>query len=267
MTKQLIVANWKNHPDSLAEAVEILDSADKYLGSLSEAERFGLIFCPPFVFTEEVGKILKTSHLEHQAELGAQDISIDDKTALTGEVSGSMLCKLGVGYVIVGHSERRWKLNESNETVNKKLKAVLRNEMVPIVCIGERERDFSAEGEPASGWKDFIKKQVEATFAGLSADEVTRCIIAYEPVWAISTTPGARSDTPESAAESIFIIKEVLSKTYNLKPKTYLYGGSITSVNAREFLQNNQFDGVLIGGASVNKEEFVKILATVSKIL
>src|SRR3989344_8737508 len=119
MDKKLIVSNWKNHPDTLAEAEQILDSVDEYLGSLNEAE-FSLIFCPPFVFTEEVGKILKTSHLVHQAELGAQDISMDDKTALTGEVSGPMLRKLGVRYVIVGHSERRWKLGETDEIVNKK---------------------------------------------------------------------------------------------------------------------------------------------------
>ena len=266
MDKKLIVSNWKNHPDSLAEAERMLDSVDEYLGSLEEKE-FSLVFCPPFVFTEEVGKILKTSHLEHQAELGAQDISADDGTALTGEVSGPMLRKLGVRYVIVGHSERRWKLNESDETVNQKLRAVLRNEMVPVVCIGERERFFPAEGGPASDWKDFIKKQAKATFAGISADEVARCVIAYEPVWAISTTPGARPDTSESALESISIIKSIfLPNGYSLTANRYLYGGSITSVNALEFLKNDRFDGVLIGGASVDKEEFVKILSVVAEL-
>ena len=255
---KLIIANWKNHPDTLAEAEQILDLVDGYLDSLLETERFGLVFCPPFVFTEEVGKMLKTSHMEHQAELGAQDISVDDNAATTGEVSGSMLQKLGVRYVIVGHSERRWKLGESDKIVNQKLKTVLRNEMVPIVCIGERIRD--------DNFKDFIKKQVEATFAGLSVDEAARCLIAHEPVWAISTTPGARPDTPESALESISIIKEVLSITYNLKPKTYLYGGSITSANAWEFLQNDGFNGVLIGGASVDKEEFIRILSIAQQI-
>ena len=202
MNKKIIVANWKNHPDTLAEAEQILDSVDEYLGSLNEKE-FSLIFCPPFVFTEEVGKFLRTSHLAHQAELGAQDIFWDDQGADTGEISGPMLRKLDVRYVIIGHSERRWKLGESDEVVNKKLKATLRNELVPIVCVGERTRD--------ENFKDFLRNQITATFAGLTPDDLGKCIIAYEPVWAISTTPGARPDTPESALESIFIIKETLN--------------------------------------------------------
>ena len=181
---------------------------------------------------------------------------------MTGEVSGPMLRKLGVRYVIVGHSERRWKLGESDEVVNKKLKAVLRNEMTPIVCVGERTRD--------EDFKDFLKEQTLNTFAGLMADEVARCIVAYEPVWAISTTLGAMPDTPESALESIEIIRNTLIGNWKLEignsPKA-LYGGSITSANVREFLGSEGIDGVLVGGASVNKEEFVKILATVSKIL
>src|SRR3989338_1876928 len=177
MNKKLIIANWKNHPDSLAEAEQILASVDDFLGSSNlwindfasrlstdkeRGNKLSLVFCPPFVFTEEVGKILKTSHLLHQAELGAQDISVDNSTALTGEVSGTMLRKLGVRYVIIGHSERRWKLNESNETVNQKLKTALRNEMVPVVCVGDKIRDDNS--------KHFIKNQTEAAFEGLTAD-------------------------------------------------------------------------------------------------
>jgi len=258
MNKKLIVSNWKMAPNTLAEAEQILDSVDEYLGSLNEAE-FSLIFCPPFVFTEEVGKILKTSHLVHQAELGSQDIFWEDTGADTGEVSGPMLEKLGVRYVIIGHSERRWKLGESDEVVNKKLKAVLRNEMTPIVCVGERTRD--------EDFKDFLKEQTLNTFAGLTADEVTRCIVAYEPVWAISSNPGARPDTPESSLESISVIRKVIATA--LQPTAllrYLYGGSITSANARDFLGSEGIDGVLVGGASVNKEEFIKILSIASKL-
>lgn len=257
MDKKYIIANWKNHPDTWAEAEQILDSVDEYLGSLNEKE-FSLVFCPPFVFTEEVGKILRTSHLEHSAELGAQDISVDDETALTGEVSGPMLRKLGARYVIIGHSERRWKLGESDEVVNKKLKAALKNELIPIVCVGERIRD--------ENFKEFLKQQVSATFAGLSKDDLEKCIIAYEPVWAISTNSNARPDTPESALESIHIIKETLIGNWKLEienlPKA-LYGGSITSTNVRSFLQRDEFNGVLVGGASVDKEEFVKILSII----
>ncbi len=270
MSKKYIVANWKMQPQTLAEAEQILDFVNDHLESRNEKE-FSLIFCPPFVFLEEVGKVLKNSHLEHESSLGAQDIFWEDMGADTGlgegsrakpgisvEVSGPMLSKLGVEYVIVGHSERRWKLGESDEIVNKKLKAVLRNDLIPIVCLGERVQD--------KNFKEFLKEQVYATFAGLSADEIGKCMIAYEPVWAISSNPGARPDTPESALDSIHIIQEVLIENWKLKignlPKT-LYGGSITSANVLSFLQHDEFSGVLIGGASVNKVEFVKILSLV----
>ena len=259
MQKKLIVVNWKNHPDSLAKAQEILEFANDYLESLNEFKEFGLIICPPFVFIEEVGKVLKMSHLEHDAVLGAQDIAVDNSGAMTGEVSGVMLQKLGVEYVIIGHSERRWKLGESDEVVNKKLKAALNNVLAPIVCIGERTRDNDFSG--------FLEKQITGTFVGLSVEEIGKCIIAYEPVWAISINPGAKPDTPTSALESIHIIKEVLAKAYNLKPNNlFLYGGSVNSKNVGDFLKEKGIDGVLIGGASINKEEFVKILEVVSQI-
>ncbi len=258
--KKLIVANWKNHPDSLAEAEGILDFTDDYLGSVNEKE-FSLVFCPPFVFIEDVAKLLQTSHFEHEAFLGAQDVAIEDKTALTGEVSGPMLTKLGVRYAIIGHSERRWKLGESDEVVNKKLKSALRNEFIPIVCIGERVRDENSN--------KFLEDQVANTFKDLTADEVGKCIIAYEPVWAISTNPGARPDNPASALESMKIIRDFLIGNWKLEIENLLkvlYGGSVNSKNAGDFLKEKEINGVLIGGASVNKEEFVKILEIVSRI-
>ena len=259
MNKKLIVANWKMSPSSLAEAGQILDSVDEYLGSLNEKE-FSLIFCPPFIFTEEVGKLLRTSHLGHQAELGAQDIFWEDTGADTGEISGPMLSKLGVRYVLVGHSERRWKLGESDEIVNKKLKAVLRNGLIPIVCVGERAK--------SDDFKEFLKNQVSATFSGLNRDELEKCIIAYEPVWAISSNPGAHPDTPESAIESISVIKNTsLVNVYSLTANRYLYGGSVNSGNVRSFLAEDEVNGVLIGGASVDKEEFVKILSVVQELI
>jgi len=261
MDKKLIVANWKNHPDSLAQAQEILDFINDYLESLNDppsarsgggGKEFGLVVCPPFIFIEEVGKILKTSHLEHDAVLGAQDIAIEDKISLTGEVSGTMLNKLGVRYVIIGHSERRWKLGESDKMVNQKIKITLRDDMIPIVCIGEKTRD--------SDFRNFLEEQIRTTFAGLSVDEIGKCIVAYEPVWAISTNTGAHPDTPTSTLGSIGIIKGLIS------PRAVLYGGSLNSKNIMDFLKENEIDGVLVGGASVDKEEFVKILKAVFKL-
>lgn len=253
MSKKIIAANWKMNPTTLAEAQEILERADEYLGTLDDRKEFTLIFCAPFVFLEEVAKYLGTSHLAHQASLGAEDIATEDSGALTGEVSGPMLQKLGVRHVIIGHSERRWKLGESDEVTNKKLKAALRNELIPIVCIGEKVRD--------ENFKDFLKNQIMATFAGLTPDDLGKCIVAYEPVWAISSNPGAKPDTPESAVESISVIKEILSTA------PCLYGGSVNSGNVRSFLSKDEVDGVLIGGASVDKEEFVKILSIAREII
>ena len=251
--KKTIIANWKMQPASWAEAEQILDFVNDHLESRNEKE-FSLVICPPFVFIEEVAKVLEAVG---GVSLGAQDIFWEDAGADTGEISGPMLSKLGVRYVIVGHSERRWKLGESDEVVNKKLKAVLRNEMIPVVCLGERVRD--------ENFKEFLKQQTEKTFDGLTHDELEKCIIAYEPVWAISSNPGARPDTPESAIESINIIKETLTLHFSLSTFNFLYGGSVNSGNVAEFLAQKEIDGVLVGSASVDKEEFVKILSIASQ--
>lgn len=259
MNKKYIISNWKMLPRSLAEAQEIMDSVSDFLLSHSASWRNGdstLVFCPPFVFIEEVSKWLNASSLSGHAFLGAQDVAVDDSGALTGEIPGPMLQKLGVQYVIIGHSERRWKLGESDDIVNKKLKAALRNDMTPIVCLGERVRDDS--------FKEFLKEQVEKTFVGLNHDELEKCIIAYEPVWAISSNPGAMPDSPE---ESIKAIKTIWGELNSLGGgETWLptlYGGSVNSNNVADFLGQKEIDGVLVGGASVNKEEFVRILKLV----
>jgi len=232
----------------MAEAEQILDSINDFLES-QETKNVSLVFCPPLVFVEEVSRILKTSHLSHQAFLGVQDIATED---------GPMLKELGADYVIVGHSERRWKLGESNEIVNKKIKSVLGNELIPIVCIGEKVRD--------QNFKDFLEEQVKATLFGLSSDEVGKCIFAYEPVWAISTSPDARPDSPESAVESISVIKTYLFENFGIKTSPlFLYGGSVNSRNIKNFIVQKEIDGVLVGGASIDREEFVKILFIVSK--
>lgn len=248
MLKKLIVANWKNYISNMAQAEGILEYINNYLESLGEAREFSLVFCPPAEFLESVGKILAASHLEHQAVLGAQDMTEDLK-------------KFNVRYVIVGHSDRRYKLGESDETVNKKLKEVLENEMIPIVCIGERIRD--------KDFKDFLKEQTLKTFDGVSADDIAKCIIAYEPVWAISTNPDAKPDTPESALESMKTIQNVLIGDKRLAISDlpiFLYGGSVSSKNIADFLKYDEISGALVGAASVDKEEFVRILSVVGEI-
>ena len=231
---KIIVANWKMNPPTLQEAEDLFRASA------------GAIVCSPFVYLEELSKI------KSGAVLGAQDIAFSDEPRQTGEVSGEMLKRLGVKYVIIGHSERRWKLGESAETVNRKLKLALVHNLTPIVCIGEKVRDES--------FKKFLEEQVAATFASLSAGEISKCLIAYEPVWSISTTPGSKPDTPDSAVESISIIKSALAINYSLLAIRYLYGGSVDSQNVGDFISKPEIAGVLVGGASVDKEEFKKIL-------
>ncbi|MDP2647839.1 MAG: triose-phosphate isomerase [Candidatus Yanofskybacteria bacterium] len=261
MRGKLIVANWKMAPATLAEAQGLLEFTDEFLSTIPGQQAFSLVVCPPFIFIEEVAKILTMSRLSQAVLLGAQDIFWTDQPAHTGEISGPMLAKLSVRYVIIGHSERRWQLGESDEIVNQKIKAALRNELTPIVCLGERIRDES--------FKSFLQNQVRDTFTGLDKQEISKCIIAYEPVWAISSNPSSRPDTPESALESIRIIQDGIIGNWKLEignlPKV-LYGGSVSSSNIADFISRDEIQGVLIGGASVKKDEFIKILSIAASL-
>lgn len=246
MTGKLVVANWKMNPASLADAEELLSHIDGWLQGLAETREPSLVVCPPFVFLEEIGAMLRSGHLEHVAELGAQDIAATDEGAQTGEVSGVQLERTGVRYCIIGHSERRWKLGEDDGIVNAKLHRALEHGLMPIVCLGERTR--------AEGWQDELRRQTEATFAGL-AGRAYRMLVAYEPVWAISTNPDARPDSPESAADSIGLIHGILGAEVPC-----LYGGSVSGDNAASFLGRPEIAGVLVGGASLRPDEFTRIL-------
>ncbi len=242
--KKYIIANWKALPDTWAEAEEILDYLSGHLAEIPE--NVSMVLCPPFVYLEEVIKTVRNSSLADRVEIGAQDLAVGDEPAQTGEVTGAQLINLGVRYVIIGHSERRWKLGEPDHVVNQKLELALEHGLTPIVCIGEKTRE--------DDFKHFIAAQMENTFQGLSQDKVDRCFIAYEPVWAISTNPGAKPDTPEETRKAIGVIT-LLAPNVPL-----LYGGSVNKNNAKEFLSMPETAGVLVGGASVRKEEFVEIL-------
>ncbi len=229
---KVVIANWKMNPQTLAEAEDLFQASS------------GAIVCPPFIYLEELSKI------RSGVILGSQDIS--------PEFSGEILRRLGVKYVIIGHSDRRWGLGESDEVVNQKLKLVLKHELAPVVCLGEKSRDRDFE--------KFLQSQTVATFAGLPVDEIQKCLIVYEPVWAISTSLGAQPDTPESALESIKIIKEVLSSNFYILNSNFLYGGSVTSANAKDFLSLDEISGVLVGQASLDREEFKKILGIAKNV-
>lgn len=226
--KKIIVANWKMNPRTLKEAEDLCRASA------------GAIICPPFVYLEALSKIAS------DVSLGAQDCHWEDEGAFTGEVSPKMLKNLGVKYVIVGHSERRWIFGETDEMINKKLKAVLRNEMMPILAVGEKNKGDDR--------KEILTFQLKTDLDGVDPAKI---IIAYEPVWAIGA---GEAETPEQAIEAVKIIKSVISE------RPVLYGGSVDSKNVGDFISRPEIAGVLVGGASVDKEEFKKIIEIVLNV-
>jgi len=243
--KRFVVANWKMLPQTLAEAGEILERTDEWLGELNGRVAPNIVLCPPFLFLEEVAQRLQEDRLR-SVQLGAQDIAASDVPGQTGEVGGAQLAGLGVRYVIVGHSERR-AMGESDATVHAKVLEALHHQLTPILCVGELSRDV--------GWQERLVSQARSALQGLDGPDLARIIVAYEPVWAISTNPGARPDTPESAAGSAAVLRDAIGQSSPL-----LYGGSVTPANAAGFLKHGAFDGVLVGGASVRAGDFVRIL-------
>ncbi len=188
-------------------------------------------------------------------KVGAQNMHFEESGAYTGEISGKMLKSIGVEYVIIGHSERRQYFAETDESVNKKIKAAFANGLKPIVCVGEtlEERE---EGKAI----DVITRQTRLALEGLDKDLVKNTIIAYEPIWAIGTGKTATSD---DANESIKKIREEISKIYGndiAECVIIQYGGSVKSTNAKELFTKSDIDGGLVGGASLNAEEFAKIV-------
>ena len=188
-------------------------------------------------------------------KIGAQNMHFEEKGAYTGEVSASMLKSIGVEYVIIGHSERRQYFNETDETVNKKIKAAFVHELKPIVCVGE-----TLEQREAGKAVEVITTQTEKALEGLTEKQVENTIIAYEPIWAIGTGKTATSEDANNAIESI---RDKICQIYGQnvgKSIIIQYGGSVKSTNCKELFTTSDIDGGLVGGASLDSEEFAKIV-------
>jgi triosephosphate isomerase len=193
--------------------------------------------------------------------VGAQDVFWEEKGAYTGEISASILKNLGVKYVIIGHSERR-ELGETDEIINKKIKTALKSGLKVIFCIGEKERDID------NHFLNFIKDQISNSLKGIQKKFFKNLIIAYEPVWAISTHQGASADNPESALRIAIFIRRMLLEIVGgqfARQIPILYGGSVDSKNAREFLHNNGMQGLLVGSQSLIPKNFNEILKIANK--
>ena len=246
MRRKVIAGNWKMNklPNEAIELVEKLTPLVKNTNN-------EVIVCVPYIDLFYVLMQAQGTNIK----VGAQNMHWEEKGAYTGEISGEMLSKMGVEYVIIGHSERRAYFAETDETVNKKIKAALSYNLKPIVCVGE-----SLEQREAGVAKDVITKQTELALAGIAPESLEKIIIAYEPIWAIGT---GKTATKEDANESIKWIREKIVEIYGQKIADGViiqYGGSVKSSNAKDLFEMSDIDGGLVGGASLDAEEFAKIV-------
>jgi triosephosphate isomerase len=245
-----VAGNWKMNttaPEAEQLVIEMLEKLDRIEG----VEK---VLCPPFVSLVAISMMIQGSSIK----LGAQNMYFETKGAYTGEISPLMLREL-CEFVILGHSERRWYFGETDEVVNKKVKAALANKLKPIVCVGER----LAENE-AGKTEEVVNKQVTAALNGV--EPVHDLVIAYEPVWAIGTGKAASG---KQAAATIQFIRDIVTKLWNksiAQDLRILYGGSVTSANIAEFISHPEIDGALVGGASLKAEEFVNIVEQTAEI-
>ncbi len=246
--KKIVIGNWKMNPRTAKEAEKLLSSINK---ELSRIKKTDVVVCPPFIFLEKLKKISK------KISLGAQDTFYGDVGAFTGEVSAEMLSSLGVNYVIVGHSERRT-FGEDYTEINRKLRAVLGAGITPVLCVGEWERDEKHE------YYNLVKTQVLECLNGVAKNLISKVIIAYEPVWALSTTANRRDATPADSREMAIYIRKVLADKFNKDAvgTRIIYGGSVNEKDAGDFIINGGVDGLLPGRASLDPKKFSEIVKT-----
>ncbi len=247
MAKKIIIGNWKMNPLIQKEAEKLFEGVAK---SVSRIKKTDVVICAPFIYLEELSEV-RTS----KVSLGAQDAYPGDVGAFTGEVSAEMLYELGVRYAVIGHSERRAQ-GETGQLINKKIKGALASGIRPILCVGESERDEN------HGYFSLMKKQLEESLVGVSRNSISKVIIAYEPIWAISSTANRRDATPEDSREMAVFIKKTLSDKYGSEGAAVriIYGGSVNEKDADGFLKEGGVDGVLVGKASLDAKKFTKIV-------
>jgi triosephosphate isomerase len=244
--KKLVAGNWKMNK-TLADAQVLAAEILRDLADFTEVE---VVLCPPFTALKAVGEIISNSVIK----LGAQNMHWEAGGAFTGEVSPGMLRDLYCHYVILGHSERRAYCGETDETVNRKVKAALAANLTPIVCVGETLAQREEERT-----RDVMHGQVTQSLAGLG-DDLARIVVAYEPVWAIGT---GRTATPAQAQEVHAFVRELLGAAGGAETAAavrILYGGSVKPANAAELFAQPDIDGGLIGGASLEARSFVEIV-------
>ncbi len=247
MRRKIVAGNWKMNKTN-AEAVKTLTELKE---AVAGVEGVGVVIGVPFVALADAVKAVEGS----QIEIAAQNMNPNESGAYTGEVSPLMLNAVGVKYVILGHSERREYYGETNEFVNAKVKAALKHNLTPILCVGETLEDREGNRTEA-----VVEDHVRGGLEGLTAEEAAKTVIAYEPVWAIGT---GKTASPEQAQDVHAFIRNLLTNMYNAETAeaiTVQYGGSMNPGNAQELMAKADIDGGLVGGASLEAESFAKVV-------
>ncbi len=245
--KKFIAGNWK----MFTTAAAARQLASEVVEGLANESRVSVALCPPFPYLERVGAVLKGTTIA----LGAQNLYPENEGAFTGEVSPTMLMDLGCTYVILGHSERRHKLGEADDFINRKVHAALTAGLRPILCVGE-----TLQEREANHTERVLDRQVAAGLAGVSGDMLARIVLAYEPVWAIGTGKNA---SPEQAQQAHAFLRrrvEELCGAQSTQALLIQYGGSVKPDNAATLLHQPDVDGALVGGASLQADPFLAIV-------
>lgn len=249
--RPIVAANWKMHKTHL-EAIQDVQKLS-YLLDRRDTERVEVVICPPFTSLRSVQTLVESDKLPYA--VGAQDVHWEEKGAYTGEISPRMLQALHVSYVIVGHSERRQHFGETDADVARKVKAVFDAEMTPILCVGE-----TPEQRESGQATDVVVAQIREDLSKIAPEQAARTVVAYEPIWAIGT---GKACAPSDAAEAIRAIRDALETMFSTDVAQAVrvqYGGSVKAGNIREFMGHPEIDGALVGGASLDPEEFALIV-------
>ena len=247
MRKPIIAGNWKMYK-SFEEACQFVDEVREAVPS---EEKVDAVICAPAIFLPTLVDIAADSDLA----IGAQNMHYEDEGAFTGEISPAQLASIDVDYVVLGHSERREMFNETDEAVNKKVRAALNHGIVPIICCGETLQEREAGGTVAK-----VSGQIRAALQGFTSDEVQHMVVAYEPIWAIGT---GKTATADDANETCGAIREVIAAMYGAETAEAVriqYGGSVKPDNIVELLSKEHIDGALVGGASLQVQSYLSLL-------
>lgn len=245
MRKPIIAGNWKMN-NTIQESINLVNEIKSY----TLDQDVDALVCVPFISLTEVKKLLEGSEIK----LGAQNMHWEEKGAFTGEISPIMLKEIGIDYCIIGHSERRQYFNETDESVNLKIKSALKHGILPIVCVGE-----TLEEREESRAEAVVKSQIIKGFEGIPTESIKDIVIAYEPIWAIGTGKTASSD---DANNMCAFIRNIIGDLYGGEKENIRiqYGGSVKPDNIKELMEKSDIDGALVGGASLKADDFQKLI-------